>query len=938
MIEVLNDRTGAGHHHVYLGRNQPLSERINASILLGFFTSRAFYMLDWADLPLSNNVTLKPVAMAFGFAQGWSLDKRFGPLRFYLEAGVELEVGFTFVSAVYGYLHVYGGVGLKLWGFGFGLSLDAAFTLFVSDGWSLSGDLKVKLNLPWPIPDFKKTLHFDWGPGTPEPEPMRSPLRQLALASPSFGGSSPLHEWSEENVLGVPADIIPDRQQLAVDGTILLVFRAPAGNKVTWISGVDAQPVDGSGEYQFRYLVEDVILRRRRPGATSFEPVPDSLKRGIWDLTSAVPGTTSAPTTDDVPLSQMINIWADAPGEQLRNLGSLTRTGSMSWMDGFLDLFPTWPCGPDAVREPICVHWDLTSFRLLDGSYTRVTLLPDGTPIRCRPGFDPDSFPIESGSFVVLDEVIPNPRPDLWDKHKQVLSLSYRYMATDPQKADFLPFGSAMEIDLPPSTSVEVTIISLLSEELFAIDGLHGTVVTATATAAGFGLRVIKLNQPSFEKAITRVRITSLARMGHNGNDSKVSVLGSVCYRTVEQDELQQHIVSQRHNLHQILEPLEVPPGLPGDNAEHFQLHPMGTIYEVTPVVTCQRKSPDSDWVTRHGGSLHLAAATVRVGPPPTDLTPYFAETIPARDQDPVYLGDDMQLRFNRSYGPEMYTVSGFDFRVDVLDVQRNPIPVVSEWQFSEEPALTPIQELLLETLLSSPCVSVDFTGVRKKLVLVLRPQLAPRTYYYLVIRSSAHPDISLYEAPFSTSRYHSFVEQYAQLAANQFHELLPAPVDNLMLTTLLGELPTANREQEHLLFEKIWEDALGLGFRERPEQGELVVWHQDDDSGGAAPRAIMIDSPEPLLIDRRTDLVANGPAGVSLVAVRNFDGSRTLLFSREGDTVVVLPTGDYVLTTTYRREVQGLPTQRVSGDSSPSVVSVKLTITADALIQLELL
>jgi hypothetical protein len=275
---------------------------------------------------------------------------------------------------------------------------------------------------------------------------------------------------------------------------------------------------------------------------------------------------------------------------------------------------------------------------------------------------------------------------------------------------------------------------------------------------------------------------------------------------------------------------------------------------------------------------------------------------------------------------------------VDVLDVQRNPIPVVSEWQFSEEPALTPIQELLLETLLSSPCVTVDFTGVRKKLVLVLRPQLAPRTYYYLVIRSSAHPDISLYEAPFSTSRYHSFVEQYAQLAANQFHELLPAPVDNLMLTTLLGELPTANREQEHLLFEKIWEDALGLGFRERPEQGELVVWHQDDDSGGAAPRAIMIDSPEPLLIDRRTDLVANGPAGVSLVAVRNFDGSRTLLFSREGDTVVVLPTGDYVLTTTYRREVQGLPTQRVSGDSSPSVVSVKLTITADALIQLEVL
>jgi hypothetical protein len=66
---------------------------------------------------------LPPVAMAFGFAQGWSLDKKYGPLRFYLEANVELEVGFSFSSAVYGFLHVYGGIGLRIWGFGFGLSL-----------------------------------------------------------------------------------------------------------------------------------------------------------------------------------------------------------------------------------------------------------------------------------------------------------------------------------------------------------------------------------------------------------------------------------------------------------------------------------------------------------------------------------------------------------------------------------------------------------------------------------------------------------------------------------------------------------------------------------------------------------------------------------------------------------------------------------------------
>jgi hypothetical protein len=937
MIEVLSDRTGAGRHHIYLGRNLPLSERINASVLLGFFTARSFYMLDWSDLALSN-VTLPPVAMAFGFAQGWSLDKKFGPLRFYLEANVELEVGFSFTSAVYGFLRVYGGVGLRIWGFGFGLSIDAAFTLFVSDGWELGGKLKVKLNLPWPIPDYKKTLEFNWGPGANPPALLRSPLRQLALSSPSFEGEAPLHDWSEENVLGVPADLIPERSLLPVDGAIVLAFRAPAGKRVPWIAGVDAHPVDGSGEWQFRYTVEDVILRRKRPGATTFEPVPDSFKRGFWEITSTAPATPSMPLTDGTPLSQVITIWGDTPGEQLRNLGSLERSGSITWIDGFLDLYSTWPCGPDVVMDPLCVHWDLTSFRLQDGSYTRVTLLPNGTPIRSRTMLIPDVTPIEPGSFVALDEVVANPAPDLWDKNEKVLALPYVYSASDQQPNDFLPFASGLEIDLPASMFVEITLINVFREELFTVQGLHGIDVVDTANAAGFGLHVLTLYAPESAKAITQVRISSLSRVdGQNSSDSKVSVLASVCYLTLEQSELQQYILEQRQNLGQILEILEVPPGLPGQNAGHFHLHPQGTVYQVTSVVTCERKGPETNWEVVHN-QLSLQTATVTVGPPPTDLTPYFAETIPARDQDPVYLADDMQLRFNRSYGPEMYTVSGFDFRAEVLDVQRQPVPIQMEWTFSEEPALSPAQELLLEAWLSSPCVTADITAVRKKLTLVLRPVLSPRTFYYLVIRSSAHPNLTLYEAPFSTSRYHSFTEQYAQLEANHVDELLPGPTDNTLLDTLLSSLPVANREEEHLLFEKIWEDALGFGFRERSARGELVVFYQQGDAGPGAPRAIMMDSPEPLLVDRRTELTVNCPGAVSPVAVRNLDGSRTLLFVREADAVVDLPVGDYVLTTTYRRAVAGLPTQRVAGDSSPSTVSITLSVNGEAQISLEVL
>jgi hypothetical protein len=98
------------------------------------------------------------------------------------------------------------------------------------------------------------------------------------------------------------------------------------------------------------------------------------------------------------------------------------------------------------------------------------------------------------------------------------------------------------------------------------------------------------------------------------------------------------------------------------------------------------------------------------------------------------------------------------------------------------------------------------------------------------------------------------------------------------------------------------------------------------------------MDSPEPLLVDKRTELQVSAPVGASTIAVRNRDGSRTLLFMREAEAVVDLPIGDYVLTTTYRRAVTGLPTQRVAGDSSPSTVGITLTVAADAQIDLEVL
>jgi len=208
-------------------------------------------------------------------------------------------------------------------------------------------------------------------------------------------------------VLGVPADFNAERSQLAVDGSLLLAFRVPTSKNVSWITGVDAAPVDGSGEWKFRYTVQDIKLQRRRPGVNTFEPVPAEFKKGFLEINGTTPATPPIPTNGSSPLSTAITIWGDTPGQLLRNLGGLERSGSITWLEGYLDLYTTWPCGPDVIMTPTCVHFDLTSFRLLDQDNTRVTLLPDGIAIRSRSLFKPDIFPIEKGSFVVLDEVIP---------------------------------------------------------------------------------------------------------------------------------------------------------------------------------------------------------------------------------------------------------------------------------------------------------------------------------------------------------------------------------------------------------------------------------------------------------------------------------------------------------------------------------------------------
>jgi len=944
MVEILSDRTGDGAHHVYLGRNQPLSERLDARALLGFLGVRAFYMLDWQPLALSG-FTLQPVAFACGLVNEWKFDERFGPLRLYVEAGVAAELGFTFTSAVFGYAQFYGGAGIRLWGFGFGISFDTSLALAIAnDDWSLDGELKVKLNLPWPIPDYKKTLPWHWGGQPSPPQPLRSPLRQLAVTGPAMDGAAPVTDWSDQGQLETPEGFDPDAAKLPVDGSLVLALAKPCSADFDWLDGVDLQPVDGSGKWRFRYTLDDLELLRTPPGGSE-QPVPADEKWATWDF-GLTPAQPSAPTDGSFPAAGALHIWGEPPGEQLRVLGGLDGRALITWLDAYLDIYRTWPCGPDVDLDPVCLHYDQPSVAPVDDRGTRITQLEGGGTLESRPLIHPDDPMPHPLDFAILGGVIANPAPGEIPERGNLLALPYLYRhATvisedyQGQNLGYLPYRGGLEIGLPECTRAEVVVYAAYPLDTVVVTALdQGQAVAAAGPLTGQGRLTLEVATSS-EEPFDGLRVEVTRDPGWEselwGNLAERSCLASVCFVTADQERLEEHVEITRDRLDDLLSIYQEPQNPPGENAAAFGLHAPGTVYRLKPWVSVERRGPEdtSPWETVHS-NIQLAPVTVEVGPPPEDLAPYIDETVPASGQTPVYLAHDVRLRFNRAYGPELYTVGGDDLRVEVQDPEGRAVPQTLEITFSEEPALSPGAEMLLEALLSGPCVSADFHGVRKKLELVLHPDLEPRTAYKLVFLSSAHPGKTLLEVPFTTSAYEDFASQAQELEVNAYQERLPAPPSLPDLDDVAQRYPYDDGEIEDREIERLWESILGQGPPHDPAQGERVALYADDGGGVSRPWAIRLHSPEPLFVRRRTVLSVTGPGSGSIaqqhIVLRSADGRRALILALRNGRTEPLDAGDYVLGLTYRRSASGLPTQSVDGDTGDQVTTVSFTLSDD--------
>ncbi|MEO9876454.1 MAG: hypothetical protein ABJF69_16630, partial [Anderseniella sp.] len=149
--------------HLWLGKKDPESERIRATVLK-FLSANAYYMLD-------------PNQLGFGSKAGFDSRPKwkFGPLRVELAAWVGFDIAIAWRPVhAWGAADLGGHAKLKAFGFGIGLSAHAGLEVETPTPFVIDGRFSVKLNLPWPLPDPKASVHLRWEKERPKP-----PLDQL---------------------------------------------------------------------------------------------------------------------------------------------------------------------------------------------------------------------------------------------------------------------------------------------------------------------------------------------------------------------------------------------------------------------------------------------------------------------------------------------------------------------------------------------------------------------------------------------------------------------------------------------------------------------------------------------------------------------------------------------------------------------------------------
>ncbi|MEO6158251.1 MAG: hypothetical protein ABIQ39_11535, partial [Ilumatobacteraceae bacterium] len=196
-VEAFFDFHDLNKWHLYLGVDEPREKRIRAR-LFDLFEANSYFMLTAQSLRTGAWV---------GYDKSW----KFGPVKITLESWLETNIAINWKPIhFHGDLWAHGKVEMRVFGFGFGLSLDAKVAGDVFDPFHLFASVSATLSLPWPLPDVDVDITLEWGP-EPDKPPVPMVVKEVAVEHlkvttswPLARGSLMLPNYDSNGFIGPP--------------------------------------------------------------------------------------------------------------------------------------------------------------------------------------------------------------------------------------------------------------------------------------------------------------------------------------------------------------------------------------------------------------------------------------------------------------------------------------------------------------------------------------------------------------------------------------------------------------------------------------------------------------------------------------------------------------------------------------------------------------
>jgi|GEM_PF-5074751 hypothetical protein len=254
ILDVFSELKRNPNWHIYLGRREPKSKRIQAEVLKKFLRGDAYFQIH-------------PPGIDFGGSVGYKIPtKKIGPVKVGLDACAVFDGQLSFdPSQLTASLELWGRLIARAFGIGFDFSVNAAIAAKAPTPWWLRLYFALKLNLPWPLPDpeieIEQLYEEDLPPAFP---PVLTQVQALSATSQKT--------WDFRNgshIEGIPVDA-----KLCLSLAHRAINESNAG-----IGGLEAglNYAHKVGEYIFEYKISNISLVRENDGQAL--PV-----YGVWQV------------------------------------------------------------------------------------------------------------------------------------------------------------------------------------------------------------------------------------------------------------------------------------------------------------------------------------------------------------------------------------------------------------------------------------------------------------------------------------------------------------------------------------------------------------------------------------------------------------------------------------------------------------------------------